>query len=80
MKDIMTQDDVAEAKYHLELFLISNPLLRLESSPGIEADRGHSVEAPPARIELTVEWGKLILSWWDGERSERLRIIGYAIE
>jgi len=74
MKMILTLDDAVSARYELERFLIGSVSVCLGSAAGMIA------RTPPAHLEWSVGWGKLILSWWDAEQSQSVRITGYAIE
>ena len=74
MNQIATLEDAIIAKYQLERFMLDSPRGWLGSGKRIFA------RLPPAQLEWSVEWGKLILSWWDDSQSQSLRIVGYAIE
>lgn len=74
MNYITTLEDAIIAKYQLERFMLDSPQGLLGSGERIFA------AVPPAELEWSVEWGKLILTWWDDSQSQSLRIIGYEIE
>lgn len=74
MNQIATLEDAIIAKYQLERFMLDSPRGWLGSGKQTFA------RLPPAQLEWSVEWGKLILSWWDDSQSQSLRIVGYAIE
>lgn len=73
-KMIRTAEEAAIAHYELERFMLETPYGSLGSAEGIIA------RTPPAEIEWSISWGKLILSWWDAEQSQSVRITGYTIE
>ena len=74
MKNVVTLEDALIAHYELARFTIETPHGYLGSDGRMIA------RIPPANIEWSVEWGKLILTWWDEEQSQNLRISGYLIE
>lgn len=74
MKSIQTREEALTARYELELFMIGTPRGYLGSGGKLLA------RIPPAALEWSVEWGRLILTWWDDEQSQRVRITGYGIE
>ena len=59
MNQIATLEDAIIAKYQLERFMLDSPRGWLGSGKQTFA------RLPPAQLEWSVEWGKLILSWWD---------------
>ncbi|MFM8394757.1 MAG: hypothetical protein ACKOB4_12625 [Acidobacteriota bacterium] len=74
MKMIISLEDAVVARYELERFMIGTPAACLGAENGIIA------RTPPAELEWSVSWGKLILSWWDSDQSQSVRITGYKIE
>lgn len=73
MKRIETLNDAVVARYELECFIRDTGRGWLGTPEG-------TLPSPPAELELGIEWGKLILSWWNDDQSHRLRLTGYAIE
>lgn len=73
MKSINSPKEAAEAKYEIERCLLGEQVWRLES------DGSTLACFPPAHFELTVEWGKLILTWWDDEQAQSVRIVGHDV-
>lgn len=73
MKRIETLENALMARYELARFIHDTERGWLGTPDGL-------LPFPPAELELSIEWGKLMLSWWNDDQSHRLRLTGYTIE
>lgn len=73
LKQIIDSDAASAAKYEIERALLENDnwLLLSEESPKIALRRDS--------FEFSVEWGKLIFSWWTEGSSQSWRVTAYEI-
>ncbi len=74
LKQIIDSEAASAAKYEIERALLTNDswFLLHEEFPRIELSRDS--------FEFSVEWGKLIFSWWTEGSSQSWRVTAYEIE
>jgi hypothetical protein len=77
MLPVTDNENAAQAKYALELALLDGAEWQLLIG---EAQATILHTPSPANHEFTVEWGKLVFAWWDDERAQSWRVVGYEIE
>ncbi len=71
MKKIEAEEDASRAKYEIEIYLLRAGDWVLYHAGRVLA------RSPLAEIETTVSRGRLILAWWDDDRSESVRVTGW---
>lgn len=74
MTPIVTSQDAAEAKYAIEQAMLD------DQEWNILTGENSLAKVSRKNSELSVEWGKLIFAWWDGEHSQSWRVTGYTVE
>ncbi|NBO64689.1 MAG: hypothetical protein EBU88_07575 [Acidobacteria bacterium] len=74
MKTVLTHEEALVARYELECFMLGTTGGYLGSGGEVIA------RIPPATLEWSVAWGKLVLTWWNEDSAQSLRITGYEIE
>ena len=74
LKQIIDSDAASATKYEIERAMLANNdwLLLTDDSPQVELQRGN--------FEFSVEWGKLIFSWWTEVSSQSWRVTAYEIK
>ena len=74
LKQIIDSEAASATKYEIERALLANNdwLLLTDESPQVELQRGN--------FEFSVEWGKLIFSWWTETSSQSWRVTAYEIK
>jgi hypothetical protein len=73
MIPITDSETAAKARYELENALREFTNWQLLDGDAMVA----SIE--PSNFEFSVEWGKLIFTWWDDARSQSFRVIAYRL-
>ncbi len=74
MIPINTTQNATEARYALQCAMMkNNEWLLLAGQTAL-------AELTKDNFELSVEWGKLIFTWWDKERSQSWRVTAYEID
>ena len=74
LKQIIDSEAASATKYEIERTLLANDdwLLLTDESPQIELQRSN--------FEFSVEWSKLIFSWWTESSSQSWRVTAYEIK
>lgn len=74
MIPIATNDDAAEARYAIQRAMLENNKWQLL------VGQSTLTSLTKDNFELSVEWGKLIFTWWDNDHSQSWRITAYEID
>ncbi len=74
LKQIIDSDTASATKYEIERALLANNewILLTDDSPQIAMSREN--------FEFSVEWGKLIFSWWTESSSQSWRVTAYEVK
>ena len=74
LKQIIDSDTASAVKYEIERALLANNdwLVLMDESPQIALCRSN--------FEFSVEWGKLIFSWWTDSSSQSWRVTAYEVK